>query len=294
MNNNTGIVMEVSKSHAFIMTNSGEFLKIKVGKAVPAVGEIYSGEIVKETPFYKYIATAASLMFMLLFGGTAYAYYTPTASVRVDINPSIELKINRWDRIIKTVALNSDGEKVLNEISIKNMPLNEGLDTIVEEAKKDNFITDKYTESGKIIKISIEAKNPERKPDITKFEEKTKKNNLNINVTDLKSQETPQKKDNRNSDETIKKPKDDKDSTKAPVDNDQTSPSNDNNKEKDKGKNNNNKNDKSSNTNSNSSVPASIDPKSKEDKEAGPNNSDKGKSSGKEVKDNKDSKNNKK
>jgi hypothetical protein len=180
--NSTGIVMQIEKRYAFIMTNSGEFLKVKLAKAVPNLGEIYSGEIAKETPFYKYTAAAASLLFVLLSGTVSYAYYTPTSSVVVDINPSIELKVNRWDRILKTTALNKDGEKVLASLNIKNKVLSDGLDLIVEEAKRDNFINESYIQSGKAITVSFENTKSDKKPDISNFEEHAKKNNLKVNL----------------------------------------------------------------------------------------------------------------
>jgi hypothetical protein len=180
--NNTGIVMQIEKKYAFIMTNRGEFLKVKITKPIPNVGEVYTGEIAKEMPFYKYTAAAASLLFVFLSGTASYAYYTPTASVVVDINPSIELRVNRWDRILKTIPLNNDGEKVLASLNIKNKVLSDGLDLIVEEAQKDNFINDSYTQSGKAITVSFENIKSEKKPDISKFEEHAKKNNLKVNL----------------------------------------------------------------------------------------------------------------
>ncbi|MDF2674588.1 MAG: hypothetical protein K0R09_2856 [Clostridiales bacterium] len=180
--NSTGIVMQTEKRYAFIMTNNGEFLKVKVTNPMPNLGEIYSGEVAKETPFYKYTAAAASLLFVLLSGTASYAYYTPTASVVVDINPSIEIQVNRWDRILTTTALNKDGEKVLASLNIKNKVLSDGLDLIVEEAKRDNFINDSYIQSGKAITVSFENTKSDRKPDISKFEENAKKNSLKVNL----------------------------------------------------------------------------------------------------------------
>jgi hypothetical protein len=189
--NNTGVVMQIEKSYAFIMTNRGEFLKVKVAKPIPNIGEVYTGEVAKETPFYKYAAAAASLLFVLFSGTASYAYYTPTASVVVNINPSIELKVNRWDRILKTTPLNSDGEKVLSSLDIKNKSLNDGLDLIVEEAKRDDFINERYIESGKIITVSVQNIKSDKKPDISQFEEHAKQGNLKVNVVKDKEKNIP-------------------------------------------------------------------------------------------------------
>lgn len=199
MSKSTGIVMELNKKNAIIMTNCGEFLKVSSGKSAPKVGEIYTGEAVKSTPIYKYALTAASLVFILFFGSSAYAYYTPAASLKVDINPSLSLDINKWNRIIKYHALNSDGEKVLSGINLKYKPLNEGLDLIVDEAKKDNFINDNYIKSEKVINVSIENKKADTNIDLSEFKEYIAKNNLKVNITAAKKSNNgnlPEKKDN--------------------------------------------------------------------------------------------------
>lgn len=182
MSKNTGIVMELGKSHAIIMTNHGEFLKVASGKNKPQIGEIFTGEAAKSTPFYKYALSAASLAFVLLFGSSAYAYYTPVASIQVDINPSIKLDINRFNRIIKTTPLNEDGERVLSEINIKNKPINAGLNLIVDEAKKDNFINENYINQGKAIKVAIENAKQDRDIDLSEFSTYVSKNNLKLTV----------------------------------------------------------------------------------------------------------------
>lgn len=164
------------------MTSSGQFLKLKIGRLKPAVGEFYTGELVKATPFYKYAAAAASLAFVLFSGTATYAYYTPTSSVVVDINPSIELKLNKWNRIIKAIPLNGDGEKVLNSLNVKHKSVNDGLDSIIEEAKKDNFINDDYIKSGKIITVSVEGDDSENKLNLSEFTDYAKKNNLKVDI----------------------------------------------------------------------------------------------------------------
>lgn len=195
MKSSAGIVMNVEKKQAIIMTNNGEFLKVKIGKNKPNIGEIYSGEIIKEMPFYKYAAIAASLAFILLFSGVSYAYYIPSASVIIDINPSIKLQINRWDKIIKSIPLNKDGEKILSSLNIKNKSLNDGLNLIVEEAKKDNFINDDYIKNGSTIQLTIDNKKG-KTLNLSKFESYSKQNNLNVKITT--SEENNRNKDNSN------------------------------------------------------------------------------------------------
>lgn len=44
---------------------------------------------------FKYIVALFLLFFMLSLGGETYAYYTPTSTVTINMDPSIEFKLNR-------------------------------------------------------------------------------------------------------------------------------------------------------------------------------------------------------
>lgn len=155
----TGLVLSINKNKAHMVTPSGEFVKVKIKDTIPKVGETFSGELAKDFTIPKLPIVAASLAFMLLFSGTAFAYYTPTSSVIVEINPSIMLKLNMFNRIIDSSPLNDDGETVLKEIKLKNKPVNEGLETIVAEAKKENFINENYVKSDKAVTLYVDSKN---------------------------------------------------------------------------------------------------------------------------------------
>src|SRR5690554_2889559 len=126
--NRTGIVLEIKGNKAIIMTPNGEFVNISFRGKAPSIGEIYSGRISKYNNAIRHLAIVASITFILICVSAIKLYYTACASIIVSINPSIEITINRWDRIIKAIPLNDDGSKILSEIKINNKPLNNGLD----------------------------------------------------------------------------------------------------------------------------------------------------------------------
>ena len=180
--NKTGVVLQIEKNKAILMTSSGEFTKVKIPSKAPNIGDTYTGKVFKEINFLKYVSAIACLFFMFLTGGGAYAYYSPVASAEVNINPSLELKINRFDRIIKCVPLNTDGEVLLSHLNIKNTTVEKGLSQIVEEAKKENFINDNYITSGKVISINVKSDSKKKNFNLSKFESSLAKNNLNVNI----------------------------------------------------------------------------------------------------------------
>ena len=66
------------------------------------------------------LSAAMLCMVCLLFGaGGVYAYFTPTAIISIDINPSIELSVNRFDRVIDVRAFNDDGAVLAQQLSVQ-------------------------------------------------------------------------------------------------------------------------------------------------------------------------------
>ncbi len=55
---------------------------------------------------------------LMLFGGH-WLYFTPTAEINIDINPSIEMSINRFDQVIDINDFNEDGQKLADSLNIK-------------------------------------------------------------------------------------------------------------------------------------------------------------------------------
>ena len=92
------------------MKNGGDFVSL------PAKEGWKKGDIVpvKTKPRSRRFLTAAAaiaacLCFVVTGGGYHY-YYAQAALISVDVNPSIELTVNRLDRVTSSSALNEDGE----------------------------------------------------------------------------------------------------------------------------------------------------------------------------------------
>ena len=99
----TGIVINIINKKAGIMTSSGEFLYIKVSKQPPNIGGIYTGELYKKNSFlYKYVISVASIIFVLVCSAYAHSYYTTVSTIVININPSVSINANKWNKIISS------------------------------------------------------------------------------------------------------------------------------------------------------------------------------------------------
>jgi len=183
--NKTGLVIEVEKNRATLLTNTGEFVKVVCSKNQPKIGESYSGVVKSQRNYLKYLTAAVAMFIVFLSGGgAAYAYYAPVATIQVNINPSIKLVINRFDKIIKSTPINADGVTLLKNLHLKNKNIDEALTLVVNEAKKDNFINANYNSEGKAILVEISAKDSSKIVKLDKFQKYIVQNKINTKIDD--------------------------------------------------------------------------------------------------------------
>lgn len=79
-------------------------------------------------------AIAACVAFACALFGVQVLNTTPTAFVDIDVNPSIELELNRFDKVIDAHASNDDGAAVLDGVSIEGLSYEEALTVLMQSA----------------------------------------------------------------------------------------------------------------------------------------------------------------
>ena len=81
-------------------------------------------------------------------------YFTPTMSVSIDINPSVELKVNRFDKVISAVGYNADGEALVKELNLTFKSFDSSArEVISSEAVKECIANDE------VLSITVAGKN---------------------------------------------------------------------------------------------------------------------------------------
>lgn len=81
-------------------------------------------------------------MLVLFVGIGSYALlWTPVAYVSIDVNPSLELELNRLDRVISGRAYNEDGERILESVSVKGMRYEDAIERIVGSEEMQPYLT---------------------------------------------------------------------------------------------------------------------------------------------------------
>lgn len=78
-------------------------------------------------------ASFACAMFVFMIGAAGYSWVQkPVSYVSIDVNPSIELALNRFDRVVSAAAYNLEGEEVLSGLSLKGKKYTEAIHEVVE------------------------------------------------------------------------------------------------------------------------------------------------------------------
>ena len=67
---------------------------------------------------------------------------TPVSYISIDVNPSIELALNRFDRVVSVTAYNAEGEEVIKDLPLKGKIYTSAIDTIVESKTMDIYLTE--------------------------------------------------------------------------------------------------------------------------------------------------------
>ncbi len=87
-------------------------------------------------------AMAAACLLLALCVGGAYLYFTPTAFISIDVNPSLELGVNCFDRIVTVEAYNEDGQALAGGLSVKNLDYREALEQILADQDVEVYMTE--------------------------------------------------------------------------------------------------------------------------------------------------------
>lgn len=97
----------------------------------------------KRRPRTLHLAGGVAAMLVLVLGLLGYnAYVTPAAYVSMDVNPSIELTLNRADKVIGVYGFNPEGEELLQQNSITGKRYDDAVSILITAMEQEGYFTD--------------------------------------------------------------------------------------------------------------------------------------------------------
>ncbi len=207
------VIVEIKDNVAAMLSEDGRVSKIRNKN-------YFIGQEIKLKDNNKYIKLAVSAAAALMLLATpAWAYLTPYSYVSLDINPSFEFSINRFDRVLEARAVNNDGEKIVEKINIaelKNKEIKEAVKNVLVELKDQGYILE-GKEGGVVIATS--SKNQEKTDELaaslrTMVEEEIEFDTGND--SDIKQDNKEEKEEEKKEEKETKNTEDAKSSEESP------------------------------------------------------------------------------
>ena len=125
---------------AFDAVQAPERLKRKTKAALRKKTFDYGRNVLQLKARRRRLATGI-LSLMLLLSGSGL-WFLPSASIAVDINPSIELKVNALDRVISLEGRNSDGIELVKDIDVTGMLYDDAMQRILLSNGLEQYLED--------------------------------------------------------------------------------------------------------------------------------------------------------
>ncbi|MBR6627915.1 MAG: hypothetical protein IKL04_08070 [Lachnospiraceae bacterium] len=141
---------------------------MKETKIVEAIGNV-DDKYIKEAVTYRAkkqklhtglmsFVAAAAVLFLVLGMGMFRNEVKANSVISIDINPSIEITVNKHDKVIAANALNEDAQIVLQGMDLKNVDLDIALNAIIGSLLKNGYLDEVYN----VVNVCVENDDEER------------------------------------------------------------------------------------------------------------------------------------
>lgn len=122
-----------NKIHAdnHIKINTAEFLRHKTNND-------------KKTKFlpYRQFAVIAACSLLMLCGWKGYSiYFTSVSTISIDVNPSIELDINSFDKVIDITSYSKDSDILISSINVRFLNYKKALNLLLQNEHMASYLT---------------------------------------------------------------------------------------------------------------------------------------------------------
>ena len=140
------LVMECGLSYAVVMDQDGRILKVPnlgytVGQTLEDV--VLLPERPAKATIHKRIArwgTMVACLCLLLLG--SWTWQSPIGTVRMQINPDVQMSVNRFDRVVALEGLNEDGTSLIDGYRAYGKGMKTVSDELADRAMELGYLSD--------------------------------------------------------------------------------------------------------------------------------------------------------
>ena len=139
------LVMECGLSYAVVMDQDGRILKVpNLGYTVgqPLEDVVLLPERPAKTTLHKRLArwgTMVACLCLLLLG--SWTWQSPIGTVRMQINPDVQMSVNRFDRVVALEGLNEDGTALIDGYRAYGQEMKTVSDELADRAMELGYLS---------------------------------------------------------------------------------------------------------------------------------------------------------
>lgn len=135
-----------NKTREFLAKTTGDYQKspelvpVKAGDAdLPDAFYTRTRMPGRVSGVFRVIPAVCCMLILMVFGGWQL-YFKPVSVISIDINPSLELDVNRFDRVVDVKEYNEDGEKLAESLKILFMNYEDALEEIMDNESVQDYL----------------------------------------------------------------------------------------------------------------------------------------------------------
>lgn len=164
------------------MSNLKDTLSQHVGQKERIRNNVLSQVHKKQKLMYLKLSTALASFIFILIGGIFF-FNNPTTYVSIDINPSIMISTNVFDKVIKVESLNDSASEVIKDLDLYGKNVVDAVNEIVDSATNLGYIKEEAEDNA--ILVTTYCDNEQKR---SEMQEKIHNNiNQNLNSKGIKS-----------------------------------------------------------------------------------------------------------
>ena len=121
----------------------------------------------RRIPWYAVAAAALALVFLggvINTIGTKLIQKTVSNTVSLDVNPSIEIRLNRQERVVAVVPLNEDAGKVVGSMDFSGVPLDLAVNALIGSMVRNGYLN----EFANSVLVTVDDKDEAKAEELTR------------------------------------------------------------------------------------------------------------------------------
>jgi hypothetical protein len=145
-----GVIIEAGSKWTVVLTPAGQFCKVpskpqytegmEISFSIPVSVPAFSAKKLMTKRFLRSFSLVAACLLLIVMIYPFFSGNQAYAAVTIDINPSIELDVDKQANVIDARALNGDGQKVLETIQWKKQKVTAVTLEIIKAAESNGWM----------------------------------------------------------------------------------------------------------------------------------------------------------